>query len=107
MNTRPTPAPRSPDRSALAGPERFSPRGLAARAVLLVVIYAVCEVAGLRENTTFLSGTQGANAWNSTVVLGLLYLFAYHGFVLAAPILLIAAALLTAWERLLVRHRHA
>jgi hypothetical protein len=85
----------------------FSPRGLAARAVLLVVLYAVCEVAGLRENATFLSGTNATSAWNGTVWRGLVYLFAYYGFVLAAPILLIAAALLAAWERLPIHHRHA
>lgn len=82
-----------------------SPLGLAARALLLIGIYAVCELIGLRENTTFLSGTQAASAWNSTVVLGLLYLFAYYGFILAAPILLLAAALLSAWDRLAPR-RH-
>lgn len=92
-------------RSALSGLELFSPRGLAARALLLVVLYAICEFAGLRENTTFLSGTHASasGAWNGTVVLGLVYLLAYYGLVLAAPILLIASALLMTWER--IRHR--
>ncbi len=90
---------RSRFRSALSGLQLFSPRGLAARAVLLAALYALCEVAGLRQNPTFLSGTHASSGWNDTVVRGLLYLFAYHGFVLAAPILLIAAALLYAWER--------
>lgn len=108
MNTPPTSAPRSRLRSALSGLELFSPRGLAARAVLLVALYAVCEVAGLRENATFLSGTNASSAWSGTVWRGLLYLFAYYGFVLAAPILLIAAALLAAWERVHLRpRRHA
>ena len=100
-------APSRP-RSALTGLELFSPRGLAARAILLVALYAVCEVAGLRENATFLSGTQATSAWNGTVVRGLIYLFAYYGFVLAAPILVIAATLLAAWERVHLRpRRHA
>jgi len=87
-------------RTRISGLELFSPRGLAARAVLLVALYALCEAVDLRENATFLSGTQAGSAWSGTVVRGLLYLFAYYGFVLAAPILLIAAALLVAWERL-------
>lgn len=87
-----------------SGLELFSPRGLAFRALLLAACYAVCEVAGLRENATFLSGTQAASAWNGTVWRGLLYLFAYYGFVLAAPILLIASALLMTWDRV---RRHA
>ena len=104
MNTRS--APRL--RSAITGLELFSPRGLAARAVLLVALYAACEVAGLRENATFISGTQATSAWNGTVWRGLLYLFAYYGFVLAAPILIIAAALLAVWERFRFRpRRHA
>lgn len=85
--------------SILSGLELFSPHGLVARALLFVALYIVCETAGLRENATFLSGTQASGAWNGTVVRGLLYLFAYYGFVLAAPTLLLAAAMLYAWER--------
>ncbi len=102
MNTPSSPRPRSCfrfARPALSGLEFLSPRGLAARAVLLAVVYAVCEAAGLRENATFLSGTQAADEWNGTVWRGLIYLFAYYGFVLAAPILLIASALLAIWEQ--------
>jgi hypothetical protein len=97
MKTRPRPF--TCLRPVFSGLELFSPRGLVARAVLLAAIYAVCEAAGLRENTTFLSGTQATSTWNDTVWRGLVYLFAYFGFVLAAPILFIAAALLAAWER--------
>lgn len=94
-----TPAP-SRLRSTLAGLELFTPRGLIARALLLAAIYAVCEAIGLRENATFLTGTQASGAWNGTVWRGLVYLLAYHGFVLVAPILTLAAALLAAWEKL-------
>ena len=80
--------------------EVLSPAGLAARAVLLAAVYAVCEIAGLREYTTFLSGTEQGVRWSATVLGGVAYLFAYHGFVLGAPILLLAAAVLAAWRRL-------
>jgi hypothetical protein len=101
MNTRPR------LRLVVSGLELLSPRGLAARALLLAAFYAVCEVAGLRENATFLSGTQATSAWSGTVWRGLLYLFAYYGFILGAPILLLAAALLAAWERRSNRNHHA
>ena len=79
----------------------LSPLGFVARALLLGVIFAICELAGWREHTTFISGTAAsANAGiNSSVTLGLIYMLAYFGVVLAAPVLLIAAALLTAWHR--------
>ena len=78
----------------------LSPAGLAARAGLLVLVFALCEVAGLREYATFLSGTQQGGQWSSSVLGGVAYLFAYYGFVLVAPILLIAAGLLAGWRRL-------
>ena len=77
----------------------LSPRGLAARALLLVAVYGVCELAGWREATTFLSGTQTGGSWSATVWKGVAFLLAYHGAVLLAPILLIAAGLLAAWRR--------
>lgn len=80
--------------------EAFSPAGLAARAGLLAAVFALCEAAGLREYATFLSGTQHGGQWLSSVLGGVAYLLAYYGFVLAAPILLIAAGLLAAWRRL-------
>jgi hypothetical protein len=78
----------------------LSPGGLAARAVLIVVVYGLCELAGWREATTFLSGSQAAGGWSATVWKGVAFLLAYHGAVLLAPILLIAAGLLAAWRRL-------
>lgn len=76
----------------------FSPAGLLARAVLITVVWAACELSGMREYTTFLSGTQ-KTAWNTTVWLGLTYLVAYQAFVILAPILTIAAGLLAGIER--------
>jgi hypothetical protein len=73
----------------------FSPLGFMARALLLAVLFGVCELAGWREHTTFISGTATSigTGVNSSVTLGLIYMFAYFGFVLAAPILIIAALL--------------
>ena len=55
----------------------------------------------MREYTTFLSGTS-ANvnlSWHTASFLGLIHLLLYVAFILLAPILLIAAGLLAAWNR--------
>ena len=84
----------------------LSPNGLLLRALLLVVAFAICEAAGLRAHTTFLSGTAAsAGSWQSSVVWGVTYILAYLGFVLLAPILLLAAVLLSFWGRLESRGR--
>ena len=79
----------------------FSPRGFVARALLFALIFGVCELAGWREHTTFISGTAASVdlGISSSVTFGLIYMLAYFGFVLGTPVLLIAAALLTS-----VRH---
>jgi hypothetical protein len=71
----------------------FSPLGFVARALLLVVVFGICELAGWREHTTFISGTVTSTdaGINASATLGLIYMLAYFGFVLAAPILIIAA----------------
>jgi len=80
----------------------LSPLGFMMRALLLAVIFAFCELAGWREHTTFISGTVvSADAGiNSSVTFGLIYMLAYFGFVLVAPILLLAAGILSLWQRL-------
>ena len=79
----------------------LSPLGLVARALLLAVLFAACELAGFREHTTFISGTAASvdAGISSSVTLGLIYMLAYFGFVLATPILLIAAGLLAVFRR--------
>ena len=84
----------------LARLDAFSPLAFVLTAAALVIFYAICELAGLREDTTFLSGTVAGGAWATTVRLGTIYLVAYFGCVLAAPIFLLAAGLLTIWQRL-------
>jgi len=77
----------------------LSPRGFVTRALLLTFIFGICELAGWREHTTFISGTATSvdAGINSSVTFGLIYMLAYFGFVLVAPILLLAAAMLAAW----------
>ena len=86
----------------LARARFLSPRGFVARALLLAVVLAVCELAGWREHTTFISGTatSAGVGMNTVVALGLVYMLAYFGFVLGAPILLLAALILAGFNRL-------
>ena len=88
--------------------ELLSPKGFLVRAFWLVVFFAVCHAAGLREHTTFLSGTAASadGNVNSSAVFGMIYLCAYFGFVLVAPILVLAAAMLMSWQRLVSRRNN-
>jgi hypothetical protein len=101
---RQNPAPASPGRSWLAAlrAEAFSPKDLVQRAVFIAVLYLAAHLAGLREFATFLSGTAPVTtlSWQWVAFLGAAYLIVYFAFILLAPMLLIAAALLAAWGAL-------
>jgi hypothetical protein len=83
----------------------FSPHGLVLRAGLVVLFFAVCELGGMRDHTTFLSGTptEAGGGGSTPVVLGIIYLAAYLAFVLLAPVLLLAAAMLALLQRWIPR----
>ena len=74
--------------------ETFSPTAFVVRAVIITVLYGASELLGLREYTTFLSGTSGnVNlGWQTASALGLVHLLLYVGCILLAPISLITAA---------------
>ena len=79
----------------------FSPARFFLRAVIITVLFCTSELLGLREYTTFLSGTSGnVNlSWQMASLLGLIHLLLYVALILLAPILLITAGLLTIWSR--------
>ena len=81
--------------------DAFSPTAFVARAVVIAVCYCVSELAGLREYTTFLSGTS-ANlnvSWQTAATLGLIHLLLYVAFILLVPVSLITAGLLLLWDK--------
>lgn len=82
--------------------ELFSPRWLLLHAALIVLVFGVCHVSGLREHTTFLSGTVTATDGNREMfaLLGVFYLSAYFALVLVAPGFVIAAILISVMNRL-------
>ncbi len=88
--------------------DAFSPTAFVARAVIITVIFGISELAGLREYTTFLSGTS-ANlnmSWQTAAALGLIPLLLYVAFILLVPASLITAALLFAFNSWADRRQH-
>lgn len=78
-----------------------TPAGLAVRAVVLLLGFAVIHALGWREHTTFLSGTptSAAISRETAAVFGVIYICAYLGAVVLVPILLLAGALLAVMQR--------
>src|SRR6185436_6066846 len=83
--------------------DAFSPVSFVLVAGFFGFVFMVCQLAGLREATTFLSGTAAGGEFAGTLCFGVIYLLAYFGMVLVAPIFLIAAALLACWRRFRAR----
>jgi hypothetical protein len=83
----------------------LSARDLVRCAILIALIFGIVSVAGLRDYTSILSGTVGSLrlGWQISALLGFAYIFAYLGFVLVVPILLIAAGLLWSWQKVFSR----
>jgi hypothetical protein len=92
MNPEPAPRERQPLLARL-----LAPRTWVALALGLLGALAVFHLLGWRDDTRFISGSAPVNF---TVVRGLLYALAYFGAVVASPILLLAASLLTFYRRL-------
>ena len=79
----------------------FSPTAFVIRAIIITVLFSISELLGLREYTTFLSGT-AANVnltWQTASLLGLIHLLLYVAFILLVPISLITASLIAMWSR--------
>ena len=78
----------------------FSPSGLILRAALIAAAFLVCHVLGWRQYTTIASGTAPAAFGGQSVgaALGILYIASYFGFVLLAPVLVLAAGLVALYQ---------
>lgn len=79
----------------------LSVRDLILRPIVITVFFAIAHFCGLREYTSFISGTAPTTSFSPTVAgfFGLSYLVLYFAFMLLVPILLIAAGLVTLWNR--------
>ncbi len=72
-------------------------RGLWTRAGLITLAYLVLSLAGVRHYTGFLSGTPVGGTGH--LLLGCTYLVVHFAFVVVAPILALAGALLSVFSR--------
>lgn len=90
----------------LTGAAFFSPKDFVRHAVLIVLLFGVVHVCGLREYTAMISGTMASPGLGSETctLLAIVYIAFYFGAVVLAPILLIAAALLVVWKKLVTPH---
>jgi len=91
--------PPKPKRKARTG-EFFSAKYFLLRAMAIVALFLCVHVAGMREYTTFLSGTS-ANAqvsFQMSAFYGMVYIALYLGTVVMAPIMVLAAGTLALWN---------
>ena len=88
-------------RFLIPGTSARSPKGLFVRALILIVLFLLCHLAGLRVYTSVLTGTfiPIAGSTQLASLFGILYALLFLAAVLVAPILLIASGLLYLLER--------
>lgn len=83
----------------MCGADFFSPKDFIRHAVLIVLLFGVAHLLGLRAYTSFLNGTTGSVelGYELSALLGLIYLLLYFAVVLLVPILILAALLVSLW----------
>ena len=74
-----------------------TPKGLLLRAGLSTIPFALCQVLGLREYMTLLSGTLYAGSLTRCSLLCTAYLVSYAMVLILSPILILASGLLAGW----------
>src|SRR5262245_16445609 len=81
----------------------ISPAGLAARALLIVIAFLILQAAGLREYTSFISGTSPTGDPLTTwpLVLGGVYLLTFLAGIVMVPTFLLGAVFLWCLQRLM------
>jgi hypothetical protein len=79
----------------------FSAKYFLTRAIVLCGLFAIAHLAGLREHTTFLSGTAAGTNAESSAIFGVIYMLLYFGCIVFAPILVLASTLLWTATRFL------
>jgi len=81
--------------------EFFSARDLLQRAIAISALFLILRLAGLKEFTGVLNGTIGSLAlgWKLSAFLAVIYIVFYLAFVILVPVLILAAVILTIWQR--------
>ncbi|HTV43507.1 MAG TPA: hypothetical protein VMF08_23290 [Candidatus Sulfotelmatobacter sp.] len=83
--------------------EFLSAKDMIQRAVAISGLFLVVHLAGFREYTSILNGTIGSLTlgWDLSTILAVFYIALYLAFVIVVPVLLLAAAILMIWQRLI------
>jgi hypothetical protein len=83
----------------------LSPLGLLSRSAIVVALFAVCHLAGLREYASILSGTPptGGPGDKLALVFAGLYILLYFVTVIVIPVIIIAAGVMAGLQALLRR----
>ncbi len=86
-----------------------SAKGFYLRAALILVAFLVAHLAGLREYTTFITGTAAGTgaSLRLSAIWGMIYLTLYFSAVILAPILILAATFWIGVERWNQKRRRA
>ena len=97
--------PEEDDRGRLLQRITISAKGLLIRAALIGLFFLIVHALGFKEHTTFLTGTPAdANtSLNQTILFGVVYLVAYFGLVISAPILVLAAGIFSLLDALFAK----
>ena len=82
--------------------EFLSAKDMIQRAIAISGLFLVVHLAGFREYTGILNGTIGSLTlgWNLSAFLAVFYIVLYLAFVILVPVMVLAAAILTVWQRL-------
>jgi hypothetical protein len=82
--------------------EFMSAKDMVQRATAIGGLFLLVHLAGFREYTGILNGTIGSLAlgWKFSTFLAGIYILLYLAFVLLVPVLVLAAVILTVWQRL-------
>ena len=85
----------------------FSAKGFFLRAMAIVLIFALCHLAGLREYTTILCGTLPTEGASRELLagLGFFYVIMFLAATVVAPILAIASGFMFLREKLYEQQR--
>jgi len=83
----------------------FSPTGFLVRAAMLILLFTLCHFAGLREYTSFLSGTLPAA--KVKIFFGCAYLVFYLGAVGLAPVFVLASGIFWVLQKKLAPAKQA
>lgn len=85
-----------------------SPKGLLIRAAFISVIFLICEIAGLRQNTSFICGTfdAGGIAGFLSVFMGMFYVLIYLAFTFLVPVLIISSIILLVYYSIIIQDKN-